>query len=896
MTIMQRMVPLFAILFAWALPAQDTQPDFIWWEGEDAKSHTLPASNAFNPRNDKEKDVLSGGAWLQTDKAAGATAEWEVTVPAAGTYHLWVRKFWFHGPFSWSFNDQPARSTGKKPILADSVDISRYVCANWVDLGEVALPAGMNKLKLVADADATAFGIDCWLLTQDAFQPNGRNKPGEKYRRTEPGWFAFEPDRDDFSKEALLDLRRLNQEYAGIDGPLTARGDHFAFAKSGAPVKFWAVNTLVPSTDKEAVYLARFLAKRGVNMVRLHTPVVDKSNPDPRQVDMKYLDRIHFFVNELKKQGVYTKLSFYFPLWFTINAKWELPGYGDQHKKEEFFRRPYGLLYYHPQVQEIYKAQARTLLQTKNPYSGLSMAEDPAVAMIEAVNEDGFFFWTFSPYKNPTPECMVPLEQFFGAWLGKKYGSIEKAREAWGPDKMPKHPDAPEQGRAAFYENTGVMGNFDWAKKQRNDKRASDQLQFLVETQRDFYQFITGYYKNELGFKGLVSASNWHTVDNGTLGALEKYTYTASDVVDRHGYFGGPHKGDASDWSIQAGNTYEDKSGLLVPDSLSAEILYGDRPHMISEYNYTAPNRFRAEGPFMASTYGSLGGTDAFIHFRVHQSDWCNKEGKFAVMTPTIMGQFPAMAAMYRLGMLQEGPAAAEVTLSLKNLYAFKGTPAEQPQHMDEMRKRDIPQGGVLQEARAQAIDPLAYYVGKVKVEITPDQEGAKLLDLSEYIDRQAKTIKSATGQLFWNWGKGVATVNTPLAQGACGFLKGYGEIKLSDITLNSDNEYGCIVAVALDGKPLKASGKILLQVMTEDQNYHWQTSGSKPMTIVSTGVPPILVKEFAGTVRLEREEPDEMRVLPLDMNGCAKPQIATGNRTVHIPLQKDTVYYMLLR
>jgi hypothetical protein len=61
---------------------------------------------------------------------------------------------------------------------------------------------------------ASAFAIDAFLLTTEAFTARGKLKPGEKYNRTEEGWFPFEPD-DRIAPDALLDLRILNEPTAG---------------------------------------------------------------------------------------------------------------------------------------------------------------------------------------------------------------------------------------------------------------------------------------------------------------------------------------------------------------------------------------------------------------------------------------------------------------------------------------------------------------------------------------------------------------------------------------------------------------------------------------------------------------------------------------------------------
>lgn len=877
-------------------PVEKVNNGGLWWEAENAVTNTFPESNSFKPYSKQEKDVLSGGAWLQTDKGSGGTASWVIDVPEDGKYTLWVRKFWQHGPFKWRFNDQEYQFCTRKLHLADSEYIRTHVCANWVKLGQVDLNKGVNKLEIIADKDATAFAIDCWLLTQKEFTPRGAKRPGEKYNRSDEGWFAFEPDDDPFTDDTCFDLRNLNQAFAGADGWVAADGPDFVFSKTKQKVKFWAVNVVVQGEHKMMDRLAKKLAKRGVNMVRIHAPIWDAESSDPTAINRDHLDRVQYFVHAMAKQGIYTKLSFYFPLWAQIKPEWKLTGYSADDLKKNKVIHPYGLLFFEPNMQKLYKTWITSFLTAPNPYTKKPLLKDPALAIIEVMNEDGLFFWTFSPYKNPLPETMVILEKQFGSWLIKKYGDIATAQKKWGKERNPKHPDYPEQGRAAFYENAGFMGGFDWAVQQRNELRVRDQVQFLVELQYSFYKSTKDFYKNELKYEGLISASNWSTVDNRVLGALEKYTYTACDVIDRHGYYSAMHKGEGRSFSVRKGHTFSNKSGIVNAESLTNEVQYGNMPHMISEYNYPMPNRFRAEGPFMAATYGSLSGTDAFFHFRIHTNRWSTSNGKFPIHTPVMLGQFPACAYVYRKGLVKEGADVVDMTLSLKDLFALKGTPVAQPQHFDELRKQDIPEGGVLTSDAPQAIDPLAFYIGQVKLNFSKDNNLSKISDLSKYIDRKQKKVVSSTGELQWKWGdNGIVTVDAPKVKAACGFLQKNGKIEIGGFSIVSNNEYANIMLVSLDDKPIDQSAKMLLQVMTEDQNYNWKTTEGDVKTILNTGAAPLEVKEISGTVELKSANASGMVALALDVNGYKKKKVSTGAEgKIKVDLEKDTIYYIL--
>ena len=76
-------------------------------------------------------------------------------------------------------------------------------------------------------------------------------------------------------------------------------------------------------------------------------------------------------------------------------------------------------------MQKGFKAWLKALYTRKNPYTGLTLAEDPAVAIIELQNEDSLLWWGFSNIKG---DAQILLRRLFADFLKKKYGSLEKAR------------------------------------------------------------------------------------------------------------------------------------------------------------------------------------------------------------------------------------------------------------------------------------------------------------------------------------------------------------------------------------------------------------------------------------------------------------------------------------
>ena len=885
---------IITVLLVAAAAARAFGAGGIWWEAERPAATNFPKRTWFSPKNAKERGCLSEGAWITSmGKRQGAPLflKYEVDVPKDGTYAFWARKFWKHGPFRWRFDEAPWRTCGRDVALADSVTLRKFVCANWVALGDVKVGKGRRSLHvelLAKEGGAATSAFDCFVLSPGPFVPRGKLKPGTKLGRAPAGWFAFEPDPDTFAADALLDLRSLNEKEAGEHGHIRAADGDFVLGSTGTPVRFWAVNCgpNVIKVDRASVdYLARKLAKLGVNMVRYHGPIFDRKARDPAAVDRKFLGALHYFVAAMKKQGIYTKLSFYFPLWFNVRPEYKVRGWSGKGK-------PFALLFFHPDMQRIYKAWAKALLTTRNPHTGLPLGQDPAVAIVEIVNEDNYFFWTFKPYGTIPAGIMPWLERAYGAWVARKYGSLDKARRAWGGGRPVKGDDF-ANGRAGLYPAWNMTRR---GLKQANRRRVQDQVQFLTEHLRAFFAEMREYFRNDLGAKCLVSATNWKTADAVLLEALDRHAYSACEVIDRHGYFGGMHKGPRAGFSLNKGDQYKDRCALFEPERLPvAQVQYEGHLNIISEINWPMPNRFRADMPFLCALYGSLQGTDGFFHFAVGTADWVPQHPKFSIYSPVIMGQFPAAALIYRKGYVKRGPVVVREAAKLSDLYALKGTAISEPQNLDDLRQADVPKGGVLDTERARGIDPLAYYVGQVVRRVGEDPGRSQVRDLSPYVDRTKKTIASATGELRWDYGKGIVTFNTPLAQGAAGFLRQAGSIKLDHITIRSQNKYGSVALVSLDGRPLRTSRRMLLQVMTEDANHGWATSGGAWTTITSLGGPPVVVREISGRVSITRPDAGKLGATALDFNGRRRATMSRPTKAaLLIDLLPDCLHYLV--
>lgn len=844
---------------------------FYWIEAESSTKTNFPAAaqNPFAPVNPEETAVLSGGKWIgfTGKRSSPLFAEYSITVSEPGDYQVFARKFWKHGPYRWRFDNAAWQSVTGDVALLDEGSIRQFVGANWTPAGRATLTKGAHTLRIESTADDGAICFDAFVVTLDPFIPRGKMKPGEKYNRAPEGFFAFEPDPDPF-QPTPLDMRGLNEKFAGQDGFIQAKGEEFVHAQSGKVERFWAMNTghdALGLDDASLALFARSQAKQGVNMIRLHGPIWEGDWHSASKTKIRQIQR---FVAAMKKEGIYTCLSIYFPLWLQIDGK-----------------NTFALLYFNPEFQKAYRSWWKDLLTTPDPTTGKSLREDPAVAIVELVNEDSYLFWTFN-YDNIRPDQMAILERKFGDWLVTRYGSLNAAFKAWGGEPRPG--DNAASGRAAFvpiWDMANVKG-----------PRSQDTVAFFAGSQRKFYDSSADFLKKELQYRGLIYASNWITGDPRVLGPIDKWTNAGMDVMDRHGYFDKEHEGEAASYSVRAGHKFRDMSALTFPGNDFSlpifDIRYDNKPSTITELNWTLPNRLRADLPVVAAAYGLLQGSDALYFFASSAPAWETTMAKFGIRTPVIGGQFPATAFLYRQGLVKPGPVAVEANLNLRRLLALEGAPITAPQNLDQLRAADVP-GQMKKAEKLGGLDPLSFLVGKVAVNFRTEDSPSAGLNLGRYIDRGAKVVKSATGELTWDYGRGLVTVDAPQAQALTGYLS-RGKLSTSVVEASSSLAYGSLVLVALDGKPIAESGRILLQVMSQEQPYGFETSGTDKLTITNVGSVPLVVKKLTGMVSLKRSDAASLRVTPLDVNGYPLTGAKSPGTGAKVELLESVFYYLI--
>jgi len=723
--------------------------------------------------------------------------------------------------------------------------------------------------------------------------------PGLAGAEGDDGTWAFTPARDAFASEALLDLRPLNEAAAGQAGFVRRSADGADFVLGdGTPARFWAITSFYKN-ERDAAKLAhhaRWLAKRGVNMVRLFGNLNAGEGSQLTDINTDERDGTWRAVAAFKKEGIYAMVM---PFWsHSINGKhlagWGVPG-GDQ--------PPSGLLFFDETMQRGYQAWLKQLLDPVNPHTGIRLADDPAIAVIQLQNEDSLLFWTA---QGIVGEQLRRLEKRFGDFLAAKHGSLAQAFAAWGTAEpsdlqfQDNGVDDATAGRAALY----ITWELTQTRTGYKARRLADQLQFLGETMHAFNAGMAKYLREELGCKQLINAGNWKTADEVRLNDVERWSYTAADVVAVNRYYTGIHTGPRSGWDFDAGDLFTDASALLDPRSSPLNIKQvAGFPFLITESGWVQPSRYLTEGPFLTAAYSSLTGIDGLYWLGIGDGDeWQHGPGKWRVGVPHVVGQFPAAALMFRTRAIAQGEPVVHEERTMQDLWERRDPLIAEDKSFDPNRDRGT--GGAASQLAA-GVDPLAFLVGPVQVRYGGDPAKSTVADLARFIDPVAKTVRSNTGQIALDHGRGLCTVDTPTAQGATGFMSRFPSIALSDVTVRSGNEYATISTVAMDGEPIQRSAKLLVQIGTtvrttgwKDEDATFTDDAKNPVQgkrIVAVGAPPWRVTDIHASLTVRN--PRLATATLLDANGMAVrdlPVTRTGEQlTLELPAE---AMYVVLR
>jgi hypothetical protein len=302
---------------------------------------------------------------------------------------------------------------------------------------------------------------------------------------------------------------------AGVMGSVVVN-DAGHFEAGGERIRFWGVNITGGSCfpgHAEAEKVAARLAKFGVNVVRFHhmennwggPSLIDYSLGNSRTLHAGNLEKLDYFVAKLKEQGIYINFNL-------LTSREFIPGDGLPAEINHLnWKQRHILGFVLPELRDLEKEHALKLLTHINPYTGLSYAEDPAVAFVEVNNENSIYQQYFDGSIDGWPETFVtPLRNSWNAWLAARYADTAALELAWDIIDEPLGSEKLVNGNFS-----GGLSN--WNLEQHNGVQASG---------------VTDTYNGRYGLRINITqagTADWHVqMNQGSLGFTEGEIYTLS--------------------------------------------------------------------------------------------------------------------------------------------------------------------------------------------------------------------------------------------------------------------------------------------------------------------------------------------------------------------------------
>lgn len=690
------------------------------------------------------------------------------------------------------------------------------------------------------------------------------------FSEEEKGWYSFQIPPLENKVNAVHIGQLVLDAPAGRHGFCQVKGDHFVFT-DGTRARFWGTNITFDAAcpSKElAPQIAQRLAKLGCNIVRFHSidhkRALLKEPRGAKELNSEMLDRLDFFINELKKQGIYYEFSLHNAVVFTSAL-----GFPEGDRTP-----PLGkiIALFYPKAIEVEQTYARRLLTHKNPYTGLRYADDPALALVEMLNENSLWgAWAGGGLNKPPQERSkkaIPqhyidwLDQDFNQWLIKKYGNRERLKKAWQADGIGlTDKEDPTQGSARRIYGKQL--------KEAGKKRVEDMVRYYYDLEVRFYTMMKDFLRKELGVKVPITA-NHHYPGMPGLAARD-----VLDYIDTHGYWDHPdfEGGNQNNphfrahfLSYVANPMYQPQTRM--PDEAAPIPRYNSprvegKPMTVSEWNISAMNPFAYELPLIAAGYGSFHDFDGLFSFV-----FANSEEVYSPSTLTYTFQIinnPQAQILQALGALlfhrqDVRPGEQVISLAYSEEDIFSDILKQSSKENFLWWGKKVP-------------DWISYVTGIRRKIMTQGKDSGPLQLLDQKDTGRYETL---TKELIWDVrrpGDEYAAINTDRFQAVIGSLKDKKDI-LKNIDIDGETQ-AVVALVSLKKEPLSQTNHALLVTMGRQRGKGEEVTEEGPWLRWNPGEQPFQLETVRVTIILKNlDTSKKIHLYALDPQGERKEEV----------------------
>ena len=694
--------------------------------------------------------------------------------------------------------------------------------------------------------------VQCWLSTDH--RPEGKRQIARV-----PGWTGKRQwDKHDSQTSEPVQLRAGHRYYIEILHKEGTGGDHVSVGWEGPALAFDIVaGTFLSTPDDPSVgkILREVWSEQDEDKPR------DSTTPIPEK-----LDQLDYLLAALKKRGLYITTDLFVSRPVYASEIWD-GAEGDV--SMDAFKMAVAV---NERALENWKAFARNLLTHRNPYTGLTYAEEPALAWLSMINEGN----VGNHLGRIDGRVKADWQRQWNRFLAAKYNETDALRQAWGTDPG----GDPREGSVPLGTNV-----------HENSMRGRDLSAFCATIEARMFARMKAFVRDDLGCKALLTNMNGWTNRVSTQAARADYDY-----VDDHFYVDHPHFLE-NPWSLPSRCPNTSPVAAGAPGGRgNAFVRLLDKPFTISEYNYSGPGRFRGVGGILTGCLGALQGWDviwrfAYSHTRANLFS-PSPAGYFDIVSdPLNQVAERAAVCLYLRRDMQPAPHTVAIAMDADDLLAA-GTPnhAVAPGWTSLAWVTRV--GTVLVKAAGAVPADIVLGLGPgaagvrapAPLDVQPyaEEAGQAIVDgcrqqgwlEGNRTDLKRHVLHSETGELLIDAPRDVMVLNTPRTQG--GYAPEGEVVQTDDLTVSMDKTYATVWVSSLDGAPIRASRRLLVCHLTDLQNTGARFGEQARKTLLAWGGLPHLAQAGSATVRIRLADADRVRVWALAMSGKRVADVAT--------------------
>jgi hypothetical protein len=722
-------------------------------------------------------------------------------------------------------------------------------------------------------------------------------------------WPEFSVPWDDDSP-GPVDLSGLLDKPAGAKGFIRSVDGHLV-SGDGERLRLWGLNicTDMPLPPMEfAPTVAGRLAKYGVNCLRLHA--IDHRWPNgilmramhgsvenrwwggqhesTRAIDPEALARLDYFIYCCLQRGIYLDLNLNVARRFSQ---------ADGVKQAEQVRWGKGLTYFDRQLIALQKEYAAQILDHVNPFTNRRYAEEPAIAIVELVNENSLLdFWVrgLLGEGEPTPEIshwynipssyVAELDRLWNQALTQRYPDRQALSDAWAGD-LQDYEDAlagsVRRRRPDEFAHTSA-------------RRFQEEARFYAEIEERYFVEMEAFLRGTLGVRQLILGTSDHSQ---RWSALPMIAANATlDVMDGHFYWQHPRsrrpgvQWSRGDWFILNSPMVDDPDRSVVA-SCSRTTLQ-NKPYIVSECNEPFPNDYASEFIPITAAYALLQDWDGIIFYDYDGSwgspYWQREEWRDEPDVTTFgVGRDPlkwTQMAAGALTFLRGDVRAAERMVARTVTREFA---------LESLRVPADEVGG------AYWIPGLRGRLGLVHRTTLADMNAQEVSPQPEDLDLPEDVIVSDTGELTWENtpGDGRVLIDAPRQQAVIGRA---GRRATQHLEVELETPFAAITLSSLDERPIATADRLLLSAAARVANtgMRW-TDETRQSLGEQWGAPPIRIEPVVATITLRGLGASGALLQPLDGRGQpwgAPQRFVSADGGLHIELTGEpaTPWYVI--